>query len=664
MRFDGAHRPGREPAATAPDRRLLDPRGAAAYRPDLDGLRALAVLAVMAFHAAPGRVTGGFVGVDVFFVISGYVITLSLLRDRGDENRLAGFYRRRIRRLFPALLAVLVATSVVAWSTLPLADLKHYFRHLVWGALFLSNYGFWRESGYFNSFPAAKPLLHLWSLGVEEQFYLLWPPILLLVGGNKRSKAIIALLALLSLMLSVHLSMTAAATAFFSPFSRGWEFLAGALAALAPPARLGRHPAASWTGTAGLLMIAASVVVVNLDRPYPGWWALLPTCGAVLLVVAGPDGWAGRKLLSHPVLVGIGLISYPLYLWHWPLISFASTLTYDVLPWTWRLGALLLSFPLAWMTFRFVERPARRGGGRTVACLVAAMAALCGAGLTANRLTGRPGLRPVIDPRIAFVSSYRNALLAPRAFNCSLGNTERGTVRTALPAPCLPQGKPRTWLILGDSHANALTPGLRHAAPADVAVAELYGGGCAPLDIGKSRFCSETARASLSLVAMLRPELVLLAQQHDHDRRDWNALALQLKRAGARSVVLIGPVPQWLGSLPQIVATHDWPRIPAYERTSLDAAILSTDAKLRNADSGRFAFTYLPLIPRLCSSAGCRASVPGTQPPVLMVRDYGHLTPEGAAYIAESIIVPELEAHRPGAAGGERAGMSVARRSR
>ena len=311
------------------------------YRPDIDGLRAIAVLAVIGFHAFPAWIRGGFVGVDVFFVISGYLISTILLTgmERGSF-RVSQFYIRRIRRIFPALIVVLLACIVAGWLVLFSFEYQALGKHVAGSAAFVSNFVLWNEAGYFDKAAATKPLLHIWSLGIEEQFYIVWPLLLFLVW--KRKAATLALLLLLlTFSFAFNVLSSDPAADFYSPLTRFWELMAGAVLAylslhwedLAGIFRkLPRHALQIIGGSAapdsitrnvaaviGVLLIVATVLAVDETKKFPGWWALLPVVGTCLMIASGPHAWINNKLLAARGLVAIGLISYPLYLWHWPL---------------------------------------------------------------------------------------------------------------------------------------------------------------------------------------------------------------------------------------------------------------------------------------------------------------------------------------------------------
>jgi peptidoglycan/LPS O-acetylase OafA/YrhL len=421
------------PGFESPDRRkttsLLD------YRPDIDGLRAIAVLAVIGFHAFPAWIRGGFVGVDVFFVISGYLISTILLAgmERGSFS-FSQFYIRRIRRILPALIVVLLACMVAGWLVLFSSEYKALGKHVAGSAAFVSNFVLWNEAGYFDKAAETKPLLHIWSLGIEEQFYIVWPLLLYLTWRFRTGTwALLLLLLLGSFVLNVHAAGIDPAADFFSPLTRFWELMAGAVLAY-----LSLYPAVpqwetrrlsprviSWLGAAnashaaannvkaicGLLLIVAAVLMIDGTRGYPGWWALLPVAGTYLMIAAGPDTWIGDRLLATKILVAVGLISYPLYLWHWPLLSFIRIVNGTAPSAAAASLAILLSFALAWLTYLLVEKPLRFGKSAPVkaAALAVAMAAIGLAGYFAYANGGFAFRNPGAEDLVAAAQDYEHS---------------------------------------------------------------------------------------------------------------------------------------------------------------------------------------------------------------------------------------------------------------
>ncbi|MBI2733436.1 MAG: acyltransferase [Aquabacterium sp.] len=344
------------------------------YRPDIDGLRAVAVLSVIAFHAAPSAMPGGFVGVDIFFVISGFLISRLILQGL-DQQRftMADFYKRRVRRIAPTLLIVMLFSLVLGWFLLFAAEYAQLARHIAASAAFAQNVNLWQESGYFDHAADTKPMLHLWSLAVEEQFYIVWP-LLLAALWKRRQNLLPATMALglLSFGACLYLSRHSPSAAFYLPVSRFWELMLGAcgahVALYRPPP--GRY--ANLQSLVGALLIAGALLFIDKHTPFPGWWALLPTGGALLIIHAGPQAFVNKRLLSIGPLVALGLISYPLYLWHWPLLSFLRIGSGGYPPAVWIAACLLAALILAWISTTLVERRIRAAqDGRHVPTLLA-----------------------------------------------------------------------------------------------------------------------------------------------------------------------------------------------------------------------------------------------------------------------------------------------------
>lgn len=364
------------------------------YRPDIDGLRAIAVLSVVIYHAFPSKLTGGFLGVDIFFVISGFLISTILFQniDRGSFS-IGDFYSRRIRRIFPALGLVLISVLFFGWLYLLPDELQQLGKHTASSAGFIQNFTLWKEAGYFDNASETKPLLHIWSLGIEEQFYFLWP--LLLWGAgylgktykggrHKRSVYFLATVAvfLVSFILNLKSIYVDPTKTFYLPQYRFFEMaLGGMLAWLVlyqPKISLtfANGKEAFWLkwltekrlknilSFVGLLILFIIFFKYNKDTLFPGTNALLPIFATAFIIWAGPCSWLSRKILSNKVLVWFGLISYPLYLWHWPILSFGRIIYGEMPTREFRLIAVLVSILLAWLTVKTIEKPFRFGNNR------------------------------------------------------------------------------------------------------------------------------------------------------------------------------------------------------------------------------------------------------------------------------------------------------------
>jgi peptidoglycan/LPS O-acetylase OafA/YrhL len=447
------------------------------YRPDIDGLRAVAILSVVMFHASPNSMPGGFIGVDIFFVISGYLISKVLFEAFSQESfSLTDFYIRRIRRIFPALITVLMFVYVAGWVVLLADEYRQLGKHIAAGAGFISNLALWSEAGYFDNTAESKPLLHLWSLGIEEQFYLIWP---LLLSGmwkkRRRPLLLISMLIVVLFLLNLWWVKKDAVAAFYAPYFRFWELLFGSMLAWLSVSKkkvsdeASNHMKARWWPKSeesqrwcahlmswlGALLLVYGFYRINKNLAFPGKWALIPVLGAVLIIAAGPKAYFNRVVLSSRLAIWFGLISFPLYLWHWPVLSFARILAGDVPSREIRLGAVLLAVLLAWLTYRLIELPLRFGKFKTHQGLVLCMLLMGGVGGGTYLLDGLPSRSVAernVSPRSGEAGGPGDTLLA----ECGLPPAQ-----AVLFANCVKDRRgPSRYALLGDSKAAALFPGL------------------------------------------------------------------------------------------------------------------------------------------------------------------------------------------------------------
>ena len=330
------------------------------YRREIDGLRAVAVLPVILFHAGLSFWSGGFVGVDVFFVISGYLITTILIEERARGTySVLSFYERRARRILPALFLVLVACIPFAWMWIPPYPFEDFARSLAFAALFISNIHFLEHGGYFDINADLRPLLHTWSLAVEEQYYLLFPLVLFFLKDFRRRKflAVFTVLALISMAVAEWGWRNYPNQNFYFTPSRLWEMLAGSICAVVLYRRA--QMKSEILAGLGLAMIVLSSVFYSAVMPFPSFYTLVPVGGTCLIILFAERGTLTAKLLSVKPLVGIGLISYSAYLWHQPLFAFARIRSLSEVPDWVMIGLAVVSLGLAWLSWRFVEQPVR-----------------------------------------------------------------------------------------------------------------------------------------------------------------------------------------------------------------------------------------------------------------------------------------------------------------
>jgi peptidoglycan/LPS O-acetylase OafA/YrhL len=358
------------------------------YRPDIDGLRALAVIGVIVYHFLPRVMPGGLTGVDVFFVISGYLISLILIKQvRLDFAVLRSFYARRIKRIFPALLVVMVCTFAFGWIALYADEFKELGKHIMAGAGFVSNFVFLKETGYFDASAEQKPLLHLWSLAVEEQFYIVWPLLLILLAKTERQRLAVKIMWLLSFAGNVYLSYTNVDVAYYLPFTRFWEILTGGVLAFSEVERKeGEIPTKKLGAEVGLVLLIGSLFLMRGEAHFPGWQAFIPVFGAYL-VIRDHRSRTSDLLLANRPMVWLGLISYPLYLWHWPILAYL-TIT-QLQPTALQKGiGLVLTLVLSALTYYLFEKRVRHRKGWTTAVLLILMTGIAFAGYKTYRRNG------------------------------------------------------------------------------------------------------------------------------------------------------------------------------------------------------------------------------------------------------------------------------------
>src|SRR3984893_9141782 len=334
----------------------------ATYRADIDGLRAVAVVPVVLFHIGAPVFPGGFVGVDVFFVISGYLITSIILPDI-DARRfsIVKFYERRVRRIFPALIVVLIFCGVVGFILLTPSDYKTLGESIVATILFVSNIFFWRQTNYFAAPASESPLLHTWSLSIEEQFYVFYPLILILVSRWTKARiTVISLICVISFTAGAVLVFFKPSATFYLGPTRAWELLIGGLIALASTHNCALGKLNQYLALSGIALIIFSVLAYSSSMRFPGAAALLPAVGTALIIWSGQNETTIiHRLLSLPALTAVGRASYSLYLWHFPIIAFASYVELTGLHWQAKTTICLVSLAASFLSLRYIELPFR-----------------------------------------------------------------------------------------------------------------------------------------------------------------------------------------------------------------------------------------------------------------------------------------------------------------
>ncbi len=340
------------------------------YRADIDGLRAIAVLSVVGFHAFPNFIKSGFIGVDIFFVISGFLISSIIFGNLERHSfNCSEFYTRRIKRIFPALIAVLLTSLCFGWYVLLADEFQQLGKHIVAGTSFISNFVLWSESGYFDNAAETKPLIHFWSLAIEEQFYIFWPLLLGILWKRKWSfLATTAVIGIISFAINIYSSLGNPVATFYSPLSRFWELMIGGVLAYLTIHKknyINKH--SNIQSILGFMLLAMGFYLINPKNTFPSYWALLPTLGSFLIISGGSNAWLNRTFLSNKFAVSIGLISYPLYLWHWPLLVWPKIVgSTNILSVTDRMLLIFLAIILAYLTCQLIEKPIRQSKDKKI----------------------------------------------------------------------------------------------------------------------------------------------------------------------------------------------------------------------------------------------------------------------------------------------------------
>ena len=634
------------------------------YRPDIDGLRAVAVLAVVAFHAFPRWIPGGFVGVDIFFVISGYLISTILLEnlERGTFS-FTTFYMRRIRRIFPALAVVLAASFAFGWYSLFADEFTSLGKHMAAGAGFVANLALWYEAGYFDTASELKPLLHLWSLGIEEQFYLVWPLLLWLAWRRKFNVlGVIVLLLLASFVANVVFISRDVTATFYAPYTRFWELLAGSLLAwrhLRPTSGETQHGNA--LSLAGFVLLVLSFWQITKATPFPGAWAAVPVAGAFCVIAAGQRAWLNRVLLSNRVAVFFGLISFPLYLWHWPLLAFARIIEGGTPARGVRIAAVFAAIVLAALTWRFIERPLRFGGhGKVKAiALVVTVAALGYVGALTWFMGGFPA-RAATQSHLTHQLGWGND---PQDDFCKqIFFTDDFRPQFCRITPNQPTP---TIVLIGNSKAWHFFHGLnKRAQQHGAGVLALNQGGCTAF-LGFIRAghnhkdCVQTTETALRLAreADSVKTVVFALSPHWPGEKDTFLHALPAQTDAARTRVIQETLARHLSALlargkhivfvrnnvaidfdPHTCIAHrPHPPGQAVCATTREKWLHATNAHMRAAIDGVLAqfpqVRTFDLADVLCDATRC----PGIQDDKLLYLSSGHLSRDGSELVAEKL---------------------------
>jgi len=613
-----------------------DQRQAWNYRPDIDGLRALAVLGIVAFHFGFRFVGGGYVGVDIFFVISGFLIGGQVQRQQEEGTfRLSAFYERRLRRIAPALAFMLLGVTLVGMVVLLPLPLVEHGKSLIAATLSLSNFYFWQSSDYFAPAAESLPLLHTWSLGVEEQFYILLPLVLVLprqfrIGGN----TVIIVIALLSFALSVALTFSHPTFNFYLLPTRAWQLLLGTIVASIGPAIAWRQSLRETAATLGLALIVMPFFLYTPAEHFPGLAALPPSLGTAFILASGINGGAMvNRSLSSRKIVFFGLISYSLYLWHWPVVVMIK----QAMPEGWlrmpeRIGGLLLSIMLGWASWHFVERPFRSrrtsvkqifafSAGSAIVTLLLGSAIIIGKGL--------PWRFPADVQRVA---AYLDRSPSVSSHGCFIGLY--GRIQDYDRSHCLQPAADRpNVLLIGDSHASHLRFGLSQMLP-QVHVMQAAAAGCRTLlkpQANQTPTCGQFRKLLFGDILSGKPPAttIILSNFWSYAGLADVGETLDWMQAHGLHVIVAGPIPRYEMPLPQVLARSMLTGSEFPLDRARVAGIADFDARFASvARAHRVA--YWSLYKSLCPAGHCQTVSAG----VPIQFDSAHLSDQGSLLAA------------------------------
>lgn len=634
-------------------------KAAADYRADLDGLRGIAVAAVVAYHLDLPFASGGFVGVDVFFVLSGFLITRIIADElRGGSFSIARFYERRIRRIVPALVFVCALTTVAAVAFLLPDELQRYASSLNAAAFSVSNIWFLEHSGYFDARSGTQPLLHTWSLGIEEQFYIVFPLLLAVVYRSwPRALAKVVWIGFAaSLAASIVFLPQHPLGTFFLLHSRAWELLAGSIVALSLLPRPASRMQSNVAAVIGIAAVAFSIFAYTSKTPFPGIAAILPCIGTATVIWAGENhrehgaSLAARVLTLRP-LVLLGLISYSLYLWHWPLIVFTKLATSERLDGTQQLALVFAAISLASATWYFVEQPFRRrgteafsrrsifeGGALGLGALAATAAILV-------NLDGMPQRFPAAVLQIAAAQADASPLRDKCHFH---GQDNRSYDDTCV----IGDDVAPSVIVYGDSHGAEFSAALGEFAKSHHAsVRQITASGCPPaagFTFPADKQCEQYNTAIIERLKTISPATIVLATyslawHREYPEQFWPSFerTIMTLRAAGHRVIVLGPVPDMPEAAGIPAAVARWTakgRDPDKFSFKFGAEEVSgVEARLDNIATAQGAI-FIPLSPELCSGKRCKPYEDGA----VLYFDNNHLSMSGAQFIASRLLVPVI----------------------
>lgn len=624
------------------------------FRQDINGLRAIAVIAVVLFHFNPSWVPGGFAGVDVFFVISGFLMTGIIFRGiQADNFSIWKFYIARANRIIPALAVLCLALLIFGWFYLSPLEYRALGKHIAASTGFLSNFIYWMEAGYFDAASHEKWLLHTWSLSVEWQFYVIYPLILFSLQNfvsMETIKKYIVIGAVISFILSAISTYQWPNQAYYLLPTRAWEMMLGGVAFLYPLSL--KEQSKKYFEWGGLLLIVVSYAFISKGTPWPGYLAIFPVFGAFLIIQADREN---SLITSNVVFQKIGKWSYSIYLWHWP---FVVAIYYFSLNSIFIYIGIFLSVLLGFISHKYIETikfkkefPKLLGYLKCKPLYFCILTAFLGSIVFVSNGVNKPIRSISNSEETLYMANYHRdnyiknfmGLFSPE---CNFFDTVERQPKNDIPNSCLNKGEGGIF-IWGDSHAKSLSYGIRKSFSGEN-ISQITTSNCRPLvkeDTeldGEYRVACDRANAKAKdEILKIKPKVIILVQHIDHDKNDYNEIFSYITKHNLKSkIILIGPVPQWEPSLPNTIAKrHFEPTKTIIEDRSFVTSLFSINRQLHER-YGNSEIKHISLLDELCNEEGCLAKVDNNNTP--LVFDYGHLSVEGSQYVVEEILKEKI----------------------
>ncbi len=617
------------------------------YRKDIDGLIALAVLAVVIFHYFPKILRGGFFGVDVFFVISGFLISSIILKSLEANNfSFIDFYFRRIKRIFPALIAMLLFCIIAGWFFLLPDEYSMLGKHIIYSTFFATNIGLLQESGYFDIASNSKPLLHLWSLGVEEQYYLFWPIILIFVY---RARSLLLPTILIFIIISFILSFGSNKDlVFFMPYTRLWEFTMGAMSPFFKQKITSKNRNYGSLQNTGSILALLMLVIALRHKNFDHYGLLLTIAGTFLLISLEGKAFINTRILSSKSMIYIGLISYPLYLWHWPILVILSLYKENVTNID-KLIAFFISFILSCATYEFLEKKLRHTKSKAIPIILLSIFTIIGfTGFLIHKNNGFYGrFKKELLPIIQLKANSKDV----RYEECLLNDKNQDSA--SFGKSCLEEGERPLIFLWGDSHSAHLYPGLlnlqKHGE--NFRLGQFNIGSCPPI-LGKefnkfgNKFCETNNNYVFNKILSSKPNTVILsfslAALSHQDLQKLNDTIQLLKKNKIKKIILIGTMPLYKiytgkekGNFKKFLLKISKDNGLA-QRNKIGISNLDEEEVILKTIAKQNGITYVSIIDLLCNEEGCMITTDEAGQDILTY-DGGHLTTFGSIFVINSI---------------------------